>query len=410
MSTPSPDDQPTFQVEAKSALTGKILLIELRRVAIAGTGSFGTVHECEIVSISSSSTSKGKGNSTSTDLDNRPVQKVALKQTKQDQRFKNRELQLMKILNGHPNISKLLFYWSEPVADHANHVSLSMGLELHSQTIYRAYRSYVKAGHKSMPPFLVKVYMWQVVRAVAYCHALGVCHRDLKPHNVMIDPKTGRATLIDFGSAKVLRKGDMNVSYTCSRFYRAPELIFGATDYTFAIDMWSLGCIFAELFNGAVLFAGSSGIDQLVEIIKVLGTPTKDEICEMNSTYREHRFPEIKPAYLGQILPDCSREGIALLYSVLRYVPRSRSTAYELLTQPYFDELKVSSELKLLNGKPLPPLFNLSHRELSACYDLIDRIVPEFAFEQIKRETGIELASGAAFKRLDLSKACAEVE
>ena len=77
--------------------------------------------------------------------------------------------------------------------------------------------------------------------------------------------------LCDFGSAKRIVKGESNVSYICSRYYRAPELIFGATDYSAAIDVWSTGCVIAELLLGQPLFPGESGVDQLVEIIKVLG-------------------------------------------------------------------------------------------------------------------------------------------
>lgn len=78
------------------------------------------------------------------------------------------------------------------------------------------------------------------------------------------------------------------------RYYRAPELIFGATDYTTAIDVWSVGCVVAELMLGQPLFPGESGVDQLVEIIKVLGTPTKEEIHAMNPNYTEFKFPQIK--------------------------------------------------------------------------------------------------------------------
>jgi glycogen synthase kinase 3 beta len=73
-----------------------------------------------------------------------------------------------------------------------------------------------------------------------------------------------------------LLKGESNVSYICSRYYRAPELIFGATDYNSIIDVWSVGCVMAELMLGQPLFPGESGVDQLVEIIKVLGTPTRE--------------------------------------------------------------------------------------------------------------------------------------
>lgn len=74
--------------------------------------------------------------------------------------------------------------------------------------------------------------MYQLFRSLAYIHSLGICHRDIKPQNLLLDPDTGVLKLCDFGSAKHLVKGEPNVSYICSRYYRAPELIFGAIDYT----------------------------------------------------------------------------------------------------------------------------------------------------------------------------------
>lgn len=119
-------------------------------------------------------------------------------------------------------------------------------------------------------PFLyVKIYSYQVIlgfpftlfsfqlfRALAYVHSIGVCHRyhsllqdmtrlvafrDIKPQNLLIDPDTGVLKLCDFGSAKYLIPGEPNVSYICSRYYRAPELIFGSTSYKNSIDVWSAG-------------------------------------------------------------------------------------------------------------------------------------------------------------------------
>lgn len=101
--------------------------------------------------------------------------------------------------------------------------------------------------------------------------------------------------MLEFSSAKILVAGEPNVSYICSRYYRAPELIFGATNYTISIDIWSTGCVMAELMLSQPLFPGESGIDQLVEIIKVLGTPSKEQLVSMNPNYTEHRFPQIKP-------------------------------------------------------------------------------------------------------------------
>jgi serine/threonine protein kinase len=98
---------------------------------------------------------------------------------------------------------------------------------------------------------------------------LTVYYRDIKPHNLLVDPVKHLCKLCDFGSAKAFIRGEPNVAYICSRFYRAPELILGATDYTTAIDVWSAGCVFAELLTGSPIFPGASGVDQLVEIIKV---------------------------------------------------------------------------------------------------------------------------------------------
>lgn len=159
--------------------------------------------------------------------------------------------------------------------------------------------------------------MYQLFRSLAYIHSLGICHRDIKPQNLLVDQSTGVLKLCDFGSAKQLLHGEPNVSYICSRYYRAPELIFGAINYTTNIgeapegglsgghpvlirhvvpfsDVWSAGCVLAELLLGQPIFPGDSGVDQLVEIIKVLGTPTREQIREMNPNYTEFKFPQIK--------------------------------------------------------------------------------------------------------------------
>lgn len=119
-----------------------------------------------------------------------------------------------------------------------------------------------------------------------------------------MNPCTLVTTLIDFGSAKVITPGQENVAYCQSRYYRSPELIFGNKFYDVTIDMWSVGCILSELLLGAVFFPGASGIDQLVEIIKVLGTPTRAQIQAMNANYKDHKFPQIKPVSLPKVSPS----------------------------------------------------------------------------------------------------------
>ena len=190
---------------------------------------------------------------------------VAIKKVLQDKRFKNRELQIMRKLQ-HPNIVTLkhCFYSN---GDKPDELYLNLVLEYVPETVYRVARQYHKMK-QTLPLLYVKLYMYQLCRALAHIHALGICHRDIKPQNLLVDPVSHKLMLCDFGSAKILVKGEPNVSYICSRYYRAPELIFGSTEYTTAIDMWSLGCVAAELLLGQPLFPGESGVDQLVEIIK----------------------------------------------------------------------------------------------------------------------------------------------
>jgi len=92
------------------------------------------------------------------------------------------------------------------------------------------------------------------------------------------------------------------VAYICSRFYRAPELVFGSTNYTCAIDVWSAGCIIGELMLGEPLFPGDSTLDQMVEIIKKMGTPAKEDILEMNPKAENQKFPKIAPTSWSKVI------------------------------------------------------------------------------------------------------------
>lgn len=131
---------------------------------------------------------------------------------------------------------------------------------------------------KELNPMSTKLFIYQILRGLNYLSTLSIAHRDIKPHNILIDLVKNKSVICDFGSAKKLVSGEPNLAYICSRCYRAPELIFGATDYTCQIDMWSAGCVFVEMINGAPPFLGDTQIDQLIEIIKVLGTPSKVDV------------------------------------------------------------------------------------------------------------------------------------
>ena len=230
---------------------------------------------------------------------------------------------------------------------------LNLVLEYVPETLHSVAKEYSKAK-TPFPILSIKLYMYQLARALAHIHAMGICHRDIKPHNLLVDPGRQILKLCDFGSAKALVAGEPNVAYICSRFYRAPELIFGATDYSTAIDVWSQGCVLAELLLGQPIFPGSSGVDQLVEIIKVLGTPTKDQLKSMNQNYQEFKFPQINPQPLSDVFKETTpQEAIDLTTSLLFYVPTKRLTAMAACQHAFFDELR-SPGCVLPDGSPLP--------------------------------------------------------
>ena len=109
-----------------------------------------------------------------------------------------------------------------------------------------------------MHPLLIKVYAYQLFRGLNYLSQRGVVHRDIKPQNLLVDPGCHALKICDFGSAKKIKKDDKNIAYTCSRYYRAPELLFGSRYYSFPVDMWAAGCVLAELFLGSPLFKGEN--------------------------------------------------------------------------------------------------------------------------------------------------------
>jgi len=322
---------------------------------VIGNGSFGVVYQAKLCD--------------SGDL-------VAIKKVLQDKRFKNRELQIMRKLE-HQNIVKLKFFFYSS-GEKKDEVYLNLVLEYVPETVYRVARHYSK-NKQTIPIIFIKLYMYQLFRSLAYIHSQGVCHRDIKPQNLLLDPESGVLKLCDFGSAKQLVRGEPNVSYICSRYYRAPELIFGATDYTSQIDVWSAGCVLAELLLGQPIFPGDSGVDQLVEIIKVLGTPTRDQIREMNPNYQEFKFPQIKAHPWQKVFrPRTPPEAVDLVSKLLEYTPSRRTSPLEACAHEFFTELR-DANTRLPNGRDLPPLFNFTPQEMAIKPSLNSSLIPPHA-------------------------------
>lgn len=355
-----PDAGKLITVTANDGKTGETMELSYSNIKVVGNGSFGVVFQARL---------------------NPDGESAAVKKVLQDKRFKNRELQIMRLV-AHPNIVGLKAYFYSN-GEKKDEVFLNLVLDFVPETIYRASRHYAKMK-QSMPMISIKVYMYQLCRSIAYIHSLGICHRDIKPQNLLLDPHLGILKLCDFGSAKILIQGEPNVSYICSRYYRAPELIFGSTTYDVSIDVWSSGCVMAELMLGQPLFPGESGVDQLVEIIKILGTPTREQIKSMNPNYTEYKFPQIKASPWSKVFRsrNTTPDSLEFLSKLLDYTPNLRPTAIEAMTHNFFDELRLP-ETKLANGNDMPELFNFTHHELSIRPDLLLQLVPEHAKPQL---------------------------
>jgi len=363
------DPHKVTKVTASDGKSGEQRDVSYTNCKVIGNGSFGVVFQARLLGAP------------------KDEEDIAIKKVLQDKRFKNRELQIMRLVS-HPNVVELRSFFYSP-GDKKDEVFLNLILEYVPETVYRASRHFVKLK-QPMPTLQIKLYMYQLMRSLAYIHSVGICHRDIKPQNLLLNPATGVLKLCDFGSAKILVAGEPNVSYICSRYYRAPELIFGSTNYTTNIDIWSTGCVMAELMLGQPLFPGESGIDQLVEIIKVLGTPSREQIKTMNPNYMEHKFPQIKPHPFSKVFrPRTSTEAIDLVCKLLEYTPEARLSAIEAMIHPFFDELRLEG-MRMPNGKEFPKLFNFTKEELSIRPDLNRSLVPPYCEVEL-RSRGINL-------------------
>jgi len=338
---------------------------------VIGNGSFGVVYQASV---------------------NLTGETVAIKKVLQDRRYKNRELQIMRMVS-HPNIVSVrdCFYSR---GEKRTEIYLNLVMEYIPETIYQTVRNHSRAKQQIAMTY-IRVYVYQMCRALAYVHSLGICHRDIKPQNLLLDPRTHVVKLCDFGSAKILVKGEGNVSYICSRYYRAPELIFEATDYTLAIDTWSLGCVFAELLIGTPLFQGSSGVDQLVEMIKILGAPTRAEILAMNHSYTQFKFPQVEAHPWSKVFGHkAPADAIDLISKFLLYKPEERVHPFEAIAHPFFDELRKPGA-KLPNGKAFPSLFNFTDLELQLAdeFGIRDTIIPKFTSQAAAESSPASSAS-----------------
>ncbi|XP_030893061.1 cyclin-dependent kinase 3 isoform X1 [Leptonychotes weddellii] len=243
-----------------------------------------------------------------------------------------REISLLKELK-HPNIVRLLD------VVHSER-KLYLVFEFLSQDLKKYMDS---AAASELPLRLVKSYLYQLLQGVNFCHSHRVIHRDLKPQNLLIN-ELGAIKLADFGLARAF--GVPLRTYThevVTLWYRAPEILLGSKFYSTAVDVWSIGCIFAEMVTRRALFPGDSEIDQLFRIFRTLGTPSEATWPGVTQLpdYKGS-FPKWTRKGLEEIVPSLEPEGKDLLMQLLQYDPSRRISAKAALVHPYFSSTETS--------------------------------------------------------------------
>jgi len=191
----------------------------------------------------------------------------------------------------------------------------------------------------------VKSFLFQLLNGTAKCHKHKVLHRDLKPQNLLIN-REGVLKLADFGLARAFGIPVKNFTHeVVTLWYRAPDILMGSKDYNTSVDIWSVGCIFAEIVTKRPLFPGKNEDDQLNKIFKIRGTPSSEEwygITEL-SGYKND-FPVYEQEDLSKHVPGLSADGLDLLERMLVHDPNKRISAKDAMKHPYLKD--VPSEIK----------------------------------------------------------------
>ncbi|NXN91934.1 CDK3 kinase, partial [Rhinopomastus cyanomelas] len=237
-----------------------------------------------------------------------------------------REVSLLKELK-HPNIVRLL-----------DVIHSQKKLYLVFEYLKQDLKKYLDLSQtRELSLSLVKNYLFQILQGVSFCHSHRVIHRDLKPQNLLIN-EAGAIKLADFGLARTF--GVPLRTYThevVTLWYRAPEILLGCKYYSTPVDIWSIGCIFAEMVTRRALFPGDSQIDQLFRIFRTLGTPTEATwpgVTQLPDYKRD--FPRWARKEMKEIVPKLDRDGRNLLVELLLYDPSRRISAKAALNHQYF--------------------------------------------------------------------------
>ncbi|KAM0787946.1 negative regulator of the PHO system [Microbotryomycetes sp. NB124-2] len=240
-----------------------------------------------------------------------------------------REISLMKELK-HPNIVRLY----DVIHTESK---LMLVFEYMDLDLKKYMDSHGDRG--ALEPAVVRSFMWQLLKGTAFCHDNRVLHRDLKPQNLLINKK-GELKLADFGLARAFGIPVNTFSNeVVTLWYRAPDVLLGSRTYSTSIDVWSAGCIMAEMISGVPLFRGRDNNDQLNQILRILGTPdeaTLRRIAAESPEIQLRPFPRMNRIPWASLYPRAHPLALDLLDKLLQFDPARRIDCTTALHHPYF--------------------------------------------------------------------------
>ncbi|CAO3671966.1 unnamed protein product [Rhizopus stolonifer] len=249
-----------------------------------------------------------------------------------------REIKILQNLTGGPNVIGLL----DIVRDPESRVPALIFESVNNVDFRTLYPTFTDMD--------VRFYMFELLKAIDYCHSMGIMHRDVKPHNVMIDHEKKQLRLIDWGLADFYHPGEKYNVRVASRCFKGPELLVDFFYYDYSLDLWSFGCMLAGMvFRKDPFFSGSDNYDQLVKIAKVLGTEKLHAYLQKYELKLDPRIQNIMGTYKAaswtrfmnvQNEKYMSEELLDLLSKLLQYDHQDRPTAKEAMAHPFFAPIR----------------------------------------------------------------------